>query len=121
VNFAIHAHFRRGFGGGRKDSFCLEGIFRVQDFFSFFRLDDSVSDICPRIPSELVGAWPREDDKLMAQLPGQPKVKLLAESETRFFLTDLPAEFEFVKDANRQCKQVVLEQAGFELTLRNLR
>jgi hypothetical protein len=63
----------------------------------------------------------REDDKLMAQLPGQPKVELLAESETSFFVSDSPAEFEFEKDASGQCKGVVLRQAGFEFKLKKLR
>jgi hypothetical protein len=57
----------------------------------------------------------------MAQLPGQPKVELLAESETRFFVSESPAEFEFVKDASGQCKDVVLRQAGFEFTLKKVR
>jgi hypothetical protein len=62
-----------------------------------------------------------EKAKLMAQLPGQPKVELRAESETRFFVNDSPAEFEFVKDASGQCTQVVLRQAGSEFTLKKLR
>jgi outer membrane protein assembly factor BamB len=62
-----------------------------------------------------------EGEKLMAQLPGQPKVELLAESETRFFVNDSPAEFEFVKDASGQCQQVVLRQGGFEFTLKKVK
>ncbi len=68
-----------------------------------------------------VMAVTRQDDKLMVQLPGQPEMELLAESETRFFVSESPAEFEFVKDASGQCTQVVLRQAGFEFRLKKLR
>ena len=63
----------------------------------------------------------REGDKLMAQMSGQPKVELLAESDTRFFINEAPAEFEFVKDPSGQCKQVVLRQAGFEFKLKKVK
>ena len=68
-----------------------------------------------------VMAVTREGEKFMAQLPGQPKVELLAESETRFFVSESPAEFEFVKDPSGRCTQVVLRQAGFEFRLKKLR
>ena len=54
-------------------------------------------------------------------MPGQPKVELLAESETRFFVSDLPAEFEFVKDASGQCTAAALRQYGFEFTLKKVK
>lgn len=63
----------------------------------------------------------REGDKLTAQMPGQPKFELLAESETQFFVSDSPAEFEFVKDPSGQCKQTILRQAGFEFTLKKVK
>jgi len=63
----------------------------------------------------------REGDKLVAQLPDQPKIELLAESETRFYIPEASADFEFVKDASGQCKQLVLRQAGFEFTLKKIK
>ncbi|MBZ5542178.1 MAG: PQQ-binding-like beta-propeller repeat protein [Acidobacteriia bacterium] len=68
-----------------------------------------------------VMAVTREGEKLMAQMSGQPKVELLAESESRFFITEAAAEFEFVKDASGQCTEVVLRQSGFEFTLKKIK
>jgi outer membrane protein assembly factor BamB len=63
----------------------------------------------------------RDGDKLTAQLPGQPKFELLPESETRFFLGDVPAKIEFVKDEKGQCKHFVLRQAGMEFTVKKIK
>jgi outer membrane protein assembly factor BamB len=59
----------------------------------------------------------REGDKLVAQVPGQSKLELLAESETRFYVAGASGDFEFAKDANGKLKHVVLRQAGYEFTL----
>ena len=62
-----------------------------------------------------------EGEKLMAQLPGQPKFELVPETETQFFVRDVAAEFEFGKDEKGRCTQVKLRQSGFEYTLKKIK
>ena len=62
-----------------------------------------------------------EGEKLMAQLPGQPKFEVLPETETQFFVNDVAAELEFAKDEKGQCTQVKLCQGGFEYTLKKIK
>ena len=63
----------------------------------------------------------RDGEKLSAQLPGQPKLEILPETETQFFVREVPAEFEFLKDEMGGCKEVKLRQSGFEYTLKKLK
>lgn len=63
----------------------------------------------------------RDGEKLSAQLPGQPKLEILPETETQFFVREVPAEFEFLKDEMGGCKAVKLRQSGFEYTLKKLK
>jgi len=53
-----------------------------------------------------------ESGGLHAQLTGQPKLPIFAESETRFFLKVVDAVLEFQKDAAGHVTSVVLEQSG---------
>jgi CubicO group peptidase (beta-lactamase class C family) len=53
-----------------------------------------------------------EGGQLMAQLTGQPKLALFAESETAFFLKVVDAQLEFVKDTSGVVSHVVLRQGG---------
>ncbi len=63
----------------------------------------------------------REGDKLLAQMPGQPKVELVAESPTHFFINEAPAEFEFVKDAEGAIERLVLRQSGMVFNARKIK
>lgn len=47
-----------------------------------------------------------------AQLTGEPKFEIIAESDTQFFLKDVDAQLEFQKDASGKVTEVVLHQAG---------
>jgi CubicO group peptidase (beta-lactamase class C family) len=53
-----------------------------------------------------------EDGRLMAQLTGQPKVGLFAESESKFFLKVVDAQIEFFKDSTGTVSHLVLHQGG---------
>jgi CubicO group peptidase (beta-lactamase class C family) len=54
----------------------------------------------------------KEDDRLMVQLTGQPKVEVFPESETKFFLRVVDAQITFVKDDKGQVTHLVLHQGG---------
>ena len=56
-----------------------------------------------------------EDGKLMTQATGQEKVHVYAETDTRFFLTVVPAEIEFVKDDQGKVSSLVLHQNGHDM------
>lgn len=60
----------------------------------------------------IVIAITKEGAKLFAQVAGQPKIELLAESETDFFTTLVDAHLTFVKDEKGQVKYFVLHQNG---------
>ena len=54
----------------------------------------------------------REGDRLLTQATGQEKVEVFPESETRFFLKDIDAQLEFVKDASGKVTGLILTQGG---------
>jgi hypothetical protein len=51
-------------------------------------------------------------EQLMAQLTGQPKFDLFAESETKFFLKVVDAQITFVKDDGGKISHLILHQGG---------
>lgn len=53
-----------------------------------------------------------EGGQLMAQLTGQPKFELFAESETKFFLKVVEAAVTFVKDDKGEVTHLILHQGG---------
>jgi CubicO group peptidase (beta-lactamase class C family) len=57
-----------------------------------------------------------EGNRLMTQIAGQPKFPLYAESPTKFFLTVVDAEVEFVPDSQGQVHKAILYQGGQEHT-----
>ncbi|HJQ70934.1 MAG TPA: serine hydrolase [Blastocatellia bacterium] len=54
----------------------------------------------------------REGEKFMAQATRQPKLELFAESETKFFLTAIDAEMEFVKGEDGKVSHMIFRQEG---------
>jgi CubicO group peptidase (beta-lactamase class C family) len=54
----------------------------------------------------------REGDRLMSALTGQPQVELFPESETKFFLKVVDAQFTFVKDDKGAVTHLILHQGG---------
>ncbi len=53
-----------------------------------------------------------EDGKLIVKVPGQKDQVLLAETETKFYMPELPVSFEFHKDASGQVTGMTLNQSG---------
>lgn len=58
-----------------------------------------------------------EGGKLLIDMPGVGKVELFPQSESMFAIGDLPADLEFIRQADGSCKQVVFHQSGFEVKL----
>lgn len=56
-----------------------------------------------------------ENGVLFTQLTGQPKFKLMAESESRFALEAIPAAIEFERDAGGAVTAATLHQNGRSL------
>lgn len=82
-------------------------------------------DIAPSIYDEFVGEYKlesgliltftKENDRLMGQLTGQPKVKLFPESETKFFLKVVDAQLLFQRDENGKVTRVIFYYYGQEM------
>jgi CubicO group peptidase (beta-lactamase class C family) len=56
-----------------------------------------------------------EDDQLMMQLTGQPKIPLFAETETKFFLMVVNAQVDFSKNDHDEVTDFVLHQNGRDM------
>jgi len=56
-----------------------------------------------------------EDGRLMAQLTGQDKYEIFAESETQFFYRAVDAQLEFKPEDNGEVKRLILHQNGGHL------
>ena len=54
----------------------------------------------------------KEGDRLMGQPAGQPKVELLPESETKFYVRVVDAEVTFQRDQTGKVAQFTLSQGG---------
>jgi histidine triad (HIT) family protein len=57
----------------------------------------------------------KEGDKLYAQLPGQPKSEVFAQTNTRFFSRAVNSEVEFIKNADGEVNEVIFYQGGQQL------
>ncbi len=62
-----------------------------------------------------------EGDCLVAIAPGQPKLKLYAESETVFFMKDAPVSITFEKDASGSVSGIIIDQIGQKLPARKIK
>jgi len=62
-----------------------------------------------------------EAGKLMAIVPGQPKIELTPSSETEFFVPGVNAQLRFTKDNNEQVTGLVLNQNGRELQAKKIK
>lgn len=54
----------------------------------------------------------RDGPRLMAQIPGQPRLEIVPESETSFVYRGVAAQVDFVKDGNGRVGRLVLHQNG---------
>jgi hypothetical protein len=57
----------------------------------------------------------REDSRFYAQLTGQPKFEIFAESDRKFFLKVVDAQLTFDIDAQGAATQVTLHQNGRDI------
>ena len=57
-----------------------------------------------------------KNGQLMAQATRQPKFPLFAESETKFFLKAVDAQFEFFKNDKGEVTHLILHQGGRDIT-----
>jgi CubicO group peptidase (beta-lactamase class C family) len=62
----------------------------------------------------------REEDRLMGQAPGQPRMQLTPKSETRFAVEDLRADVTFERDESGQVNRLVLHQGDEETSAKRL-
>jgi hypothetical protein len=80
--------------------------------------------LSPAILAKYVGAYELrpgfdmvitlEGDRLMMQPSGQPKIAAFSESETKFFLKDVDAQFEFLKDDKDTVTYMMFHQGPAE-------
>jgi len=56
-----------------------------------------------------------DDGILFARLGEQPKLQLRAEEESKFFLKEVDAQFEFIKGTNGEAPYLVLHQGGQDI------
>jgi hypothetical protein len=63
----------------------------------------------------------KENNKLMSQTTGQPKLELLPESEIEFFMKGFTAQFVFVRDETGRVAKLIINQEGQRVTARKLK
>ena len=62
-----------------------------------------------------------KDGRLYVQGTGQPPFELFAESDTVFFLKDVPATLDFVRGEQGRVTHVILKQGGGEATAKKIK
>lgn len=63
----------------------------------------------------------REGDRIFAQPTGQPKREIFPESETKFFLKEVDAQFVFVRGEGGRAESVMLHQGGREMPAKRVK
>jgi hypothetical protein len=63
----------------------------------------------------------REEDRLYAQITGQPRVRIYPESENKFFYKAVNAQIDFESDDEGNVKRLVLHQNGTDLSAGRLK
>jgi CubicO group peptidase (beta-lactamase class C family) len=64
------------------------------------------------LPNQLILSVTKEDNRLFAQVTGQPKLEVFPRSETTFFWKIVSAEVTFIKDENGKVVKAKLHQAA---------
>jgi hypothetical protein len=72
------------------------------------------------IAPNVVFSVTKEEDKLMSQTTGQPKMELLPESEIEFFLKGFSAQLVFVRDESGRVTKLIINQEGQRVTAKKL-
>jgi CubicO group peptidase (beta-lactamase class C family) len=63
----------------------------------------------------------KEGNRLFAQVLGQPKIELHADSPTRFFVKEAPIQIEFVTDASGKATALTLHQGGQQIQSKRIK
>ena len=63
----------------------------------------------------------KEGNKLFAQVIGQPKIELHADSPTKFFVKEAPIQIEFVTDASGKASGLTLYQGGQQIQAKRIK
>lgn len=63
----------------------------------------------------------KEDGKLMGEAPGQPKVELIPESETRFFIKASEIQVTFIRDEKGRTSGLILRQNAKDLPAKRIK
>ncbi len=74
---------------------------KLEDFVGYYE-----------ITPEIVISITHEGDQLFAQVTGQPKLPLFAESDSKFFLKVVDAKIDFVRGSNGKVSHLILHQNG---------
>ncbi len=64
---------------------------------------------------EFIAKITKENDRLFAQAPGQPKYEIFPESEIKFFLKDIDAQVSFIRNDKGEVAQLILHQDGEDM------
>ncbi len=109
-------------GGTRIANEVMSSIATEYGWPDFRPIVRSSITVDPKVLAQYVGtyelaptfsiAMTLEGGRLMAQGTGEPKVPLHAESETKFFLTEVDAEVEFFKNDKGEVAYLMLHQGG---------
>lgn len=68
-----------------------------------------------RLPNEMIVSLEVEDGILTAQATGQPKLPLVASSDTEFFIEEFDIKISFPKTADNKASQFILHQGGQDM------
>lgn len=97
----------------------LDSTRKLQQFRKEIMLPEAVLDRYPgryQFAPNAVLTVTREGTRLFAQLTGQPRLEVFAESERKFFLKVVEAQLVFGGEGNEKAPQVTLFQNGVEQT-----
>lgn len=114
-----------GDNGGQLGDEVMHSIAAEYGWPDYHPVVRTAIEVDPKILAQYVGTFELqkgldlvvtlENGKLITQATGQPKFALYAESETKFFPIEFPAEIEFVKDEQGKISSVVLHQGGHDM------
>jgi hypothetical protein len=97
-----------------RDSTPLESIENLARMISPRWSPSDNCGVCIRSKSEgFVITVSREEDRLYARATGQRRNRLFPESESRFFLRTVDAQFEFIRHEQGAVNELILYQGGF--------
>lgn len=103
----------------------VRAVARVYDWPDFAPETRTVVQVAPSVIEEYVGEYAldgnfvisitRDGDQLFASYPGQPKARLLAESETQFFPEGNALRLTFARDGKGRVTHLTVHAGGQEL------